>query len=150
MSAADPRSADVALLLEKNDLDLKSRYSAEHIHTASLGDLTRPDTTFLVARRSGHAVGCGAVVPIGNKTAEIRRMFVDRSARRQGIGRLLLGALEYAASELNFEMLRLETGDRQPEAVAMYESAGYRPVERYGEYLSDPHSLCFEKSLVTR
>ena len=77
-------------------------------------------------------------------------MLVDRSTRRQGVGRLLLEILEYAASELNFEALRLETGVRQPEAVALYESAGYGPIERYGEYGSDPHSLCFEKSLLTR
>ncbi len=82
--------------------------------------------------------------PSVTNTAEIKRIFVE------GIGRLLLGALEYAASELNFDVLRLETRNRQPEAVALYESVGHKPVERYGEYLSDPHSLCFEKSLVTR
>lgn len=149
VSAADPRSAAGILLLDRSDLDLESRYAPEHIDTVSPSELTQVDTIFLVARRSGQAVGCGAIVPIDHKTAEIKRMFVDLSARRQGVGRVLLEALENAASELKFDVLRLETGDRQPEAVALYVSAGYAPIVSYGEYLADRHSLCFEKRLTS-
>jgi hypothetical protein len=55
--------------------------------------------------------------------------------------------LESAAIELGYARLRLETGDRQPESIGLYESSDYYPIPRYGEYSADPHSRCFEKIL---
>jgi GNAT superfamily N-acetyltransferase len=75
-------------------------------------------------------------------------MYVTPSARRHGIGRGLLTALEQIASKFSYRTLRLETGPRQPQAIALYESHGFRRFPPYGTYASDPLSICFEKNLT--
>jgi GNAT superfamily N-acetyltransferase len=64
---------------------------------------------------------------------EVKRMFVVPDFRRYGIARRILSALESRATELGHAMVRLETGKRQPEAVCLYESSGYREIARFGE-----------------
>ena len=63
--------------------------------------------------------------------AEIKRMYVVPEARGRGLGRRLLEALEETARELGYARIRLDTGARQPHARAMYEAAGYHPIENY-------------------
>jgi GNAT superfamily N-acetyltransferase len=92
-------------------------------------------------------VACGGVCRYDGRTGEIRRMYVAPEARGRGIGRLILAALEAEAKELGYEALQLETGNLQPEAVALYLSHGFEPIERYGPYMNDERSLCFEKRL---
>jgi GNAT superfamily N-acetyltransferase len=74
-------------------------------------------------------------------------MYVRASARRRGVAAAVLAELERLATARGLTTLRLETGDRQPEAIALYESCGYRPIPAFGEYLGDPHSVCMEKRL---
>jgi GNAT superfamily N-acetyltransferase len=89
---------------------------------------------FLVAiDAAGRAVACGAVKRLDRQTAEIKRMFVAPEARGQGVARALLGALEDAARELGYARVRLDTGDRQPHAQALYPSAGYTPIRDYND-----------------
>ncbi|MGY1753922.1 GNAT family N-acetyltransferase [Blastococcus sp. SYSU D01042] len=105
----------------------------------------------LVARDDdGTALGCGALRPLGDGAAEVKRMYVVQSARGRGVGRAVLAGLEDAARAHGWSTLRLETGPRQPEAVALYRSAGYRPIDAFGVYVDDPdalHSLYFERTL---
>ena len=75
-------------------------------------------------------------------------MFVRHEHRGQGIARAILAALETRAAELGFSTLRIETGDRQPEAVSLYTSAGYTAIPPFGKYAGNPYSLCFEKRLA--
>ncbi len=132
-----------------SDQDLAGRYPPEYIHTVSTEQVARDDSVFLLARVRGVAVGCAAVVPLDKEIAEVKRMFVEAGYRGHGIGRTLLEQLEISAATLGYLTLRLETGDRQPEAGALYQAQGCCAIERYGEYVADPHSLCFEKFLVT-
>ena len=104
-----------------------------------------PDGVFVIAWRDGQAIGCGAIRPLEPGFAELKRMYVRPEARRKGVAREILAALERKAAELGYSSIRLETGDVQPEAVALYTSAGYSAVECYGEHKEDPHSRCFEK-----
>jgi GNAT superfamily N-acetyltransferase len=78
---------------------------------------------------------------------EIKRMYVEPEARGKGVGRTILRALQQCARESGYSALRLETGARQPEAIALYESEGYLPIEPYGCYRDSPLSRCFEKHL---
>lgn len=106
---------------------------------------------FLMARRDGVAVGCGAVRPLDNipgKVGEFKRIFVTASARRQGIALMLLTRLEAEARKLGYTRLCLETGTPQFEAVALYEKMGWHPIPTYGEYADDPLSVCFGKELT--
>ena len=74
-------------------------------------------------------------------------MFVRPEFRGRGVARRLLAALEAEAHRAGVRTLRLETGERQPEAIRLYESAGYRPIPPYGQFVGDPLSRCFEKNL---
>jgi GNAT superfamily N-acetyltransferase len=104
---------------------------------------------FLVAYLDELAVGCGAVRRLDDTTAEIKRMYVDASVRRRGIGRALVEALEREARLVGVTTIVLETGTRLASAINLYESMGYAHIPLFGEYVSSPNtSLCFGKSLA--
>jgi GNAT superfamily N-acetyltransferase len=103
----------------------------------------------LVAWLDGRPVGCGMLTTLAPGTCEIKRMFVTRGERGRGIGGELLRALESVAENEGFRVARLETGAMQPESIALYERNGYVRIPCFGEYVSDPRSLCFEKVLRT-
>lgn len=97
----------------------------------SLEDFERPGAVWLVLYEDGIAVGCGGLRPAGAATAEIKRMFVSANARRRGYGRRLLAELEGRAATAGFRRVGLLTADVLPEARAMYEAAGYRPIRSW-------------------
>jgi putative acetyltransferase len=146
--AAEPaRGAGVEALLRALDADLRSRYPATSVHGLDLDELDGGKGAFVVARIGGEAVGCGAVRALGPGVGEVKRMFVLRERRGRGIARRVLAALEVEALALGFSVLRLETGSRQPEALGLYESSGYARIPAFGEYATDPWSVCMEKRL---
>ena len=106
-----------------------------------------PHGVFLVAWLDGEPVGCGGWRRIDPTLGEIKRMYVVAARRGRGLSRLLLSALEDAARAEGLQRLRLETGDRQPEAVRLYESSGYTPIPGFGYYAGHPGSLTFGKGL---
>lgn len=110
-------------------------------------DFAPPGGTFVVGWEDGEPVACGGVMRYDETTGEIRRMYVAPSARGRGLSRLLLAALEDEARELGYELVRLETGDRQPEAIKLYVSSGFEPIPRFGPFVDDARSVCFEKRL---
>src|SRR3712207_2893164 len=105
------------------------------------------DARYLVAVLDGRAVGCGAVQTLDVGTAEIKRMYVCPTHRGRGVARRLLAALEDLALREGGPVLRLETGVYLPEAIALYESAGYARIPTYGQYVTNPYSVCFGKRL---
>ncbi|XKK39894.1 GNAT family N-acetyltransferase [Nocardiopsis sp. ARC36] len=103
---------------------------------------------FTVARDgSGAAVGCGGLRDLGGWVGEVKRMYVLPAARGTGAAPLVLAALEDWARGRGWTHLRLETGDRQPDAVRFYTRSGYTPIPCFGAYAGSPSSLCFEKAL---
>jgi GNAT superfamily N-acetyltransferase len=98
---------------------------------ASPSDFTPPTGAFLVIYAGGKPVAGGGLKRDEDGVAEIKRMYVVPEARRQGLGRQLLEALEDRARELGYARIRLDTGARQPHAQAMYERAGYHPIDNY-------------------
>lgn len=105
---------------------------------------------YLLAWQDGHAVGCGALREHDAFTGEVRRMFVTQAARREGVARALLAALEQQAQALGYHRLVLETGARQAPAIALYRSSGWRRIAAYGPYVGDPMSVCLGKTLARR
>lgn len=85
--------------------------------------------------------------PVVGDALEVKRVVVLPQARGRGVGRRLMGELETIAAARGAGRLVLQTGDRQPEAVALYERIGYRPIDVYPPYLDVPWSRCFEKPL---
>ena len=111
-----------------------------------------PQGAFWVARRAGDAgppvggVGLRAIDAPG--TGEVRRLWVDPAWRGQGLGRALMAALEQEAADLGHTTLRLATGDRQPEAVALYESTGWERLTADAD--AELCAIRFVKSLHVR
>ena len=94
----------------------------------------------------GRAVACGGVRTLAPGLAEVKRMYVVPAARRRGIARRLLGALEEVAASLGHTRVRLDTNAVQPEAVALYHACGYREI---GDYNGNPFAThWFEKELA--
>lgn len=92
-----------------------------------------PHGAFVLARSDGDHVACGALQHIAPGTAEIKRMWVDPTWRGVGLGRRMLAALETLALERGHARVILDTNAELAEAIAMYESSGYRPIERYND-----------------
>lgn len=151
LEPADPLGGDALQLLQDMRAEALRRYGDVIVASAPppTNALLVPRSTFLIARLGRQPVGCAALRPITVDVAEVRRMYVVHSMRRHGIGRLLVTALEQMASGFGYRAIRLETGIRQPEASALYASQGFHRIPPYGDYVSDPLSICFEKDLLT-
>lgn len=135
-----------ALVTQLND-DLRDRYSAEDTDQPWPTDLVPPGGIFLVAWLDDEPVGCGGVRRHEPGIGEIKRMYVRPDARRKGIARAVLTGVEEHARAFGYTRLILETGTQQPEAIALYESHGYQPIDPYGHYKSSPLSRCFAREL---
>lgn len=143
-----PDQPEAITLVDALDACQKPLYPPESHHGIDLGALLRPNVAFVVARDDeGHALGCGALVDEGG-WGELKRMYVQPSARRSGVARAILASLESIAAERGMAFVRLETGCLQPEALGFYERAGYRRRGPFGGYVSDPNSVFMEKRLA--
>jgi putative acetyltransferase len=143
-------SPDVSALAAAQQEEMRGLYEGE----ADIGPTREaamfepPDGVFLVTRdEDGRAVACGGVCRFDEARAELKRMYVVPESRGLGLGRRLLVALEEEARRLGYGGIVLETGDRQPEALGLYASAGYERIPCYGPYAARALSLCFEKAL---
>ncbi|RVX46376.1 acetyltransferase (GNAT) family protein [Nonomuraea polychroma] len=133
---------ELAALLDAAFEELVVRYGREGRSQVQAG------ARYLVASVDGRAVGCGAVQPVDARTGEVKRMYVVPGSRGQGIAKALLSALEDLACELGYRRLRLATGVRQPEAIALYERCAYTLTEPYGKYVDAPLTRCYQKALA--
>ncbi|MGY1735965.1 GNAT family N-acetyltransferase [Geodermatophilus sp. SYSU D00684] len=143
---------EVRRLTSAQQAELRARYDgdSEPGTPPSAADVS----VVLVARApDGTAVGCGALRALGDDVAEVKRMYVAPEARGRGVSKVVLAGLEAAARERGWTTLRLETGPRQPEAIALYEGAGYRPIPAFGAYVDAPGAGCslyYERDLAGR
>ena len=140
-----PNQPETAALIRALDAYLAPLYPPASQHGLNLQALANPDVSFAVARdESGVACGCGAVVMLDGY-AELKRMYVPAERRGQGLGRALLQFLEDHARARGCRVMRLETGIHQPEALRLYEAAGYQRCQPFGAYQPDPLSVFMEK-----
>ena len=131
---------------------MRGRYEGEADigPTREASMFVEPDGVFLVVRDdAGRAIGCGGIARFDASRGELKRMYVVPESRGLGLGRELLVALEAEAARLGYTSLVLETGDRQPEALGLYEAFGYERIPCYGIYATRELSMCFEKQLVS-
>lgn len=145
---------DVQALVTEVQAEYVARYGGPDNGPIDPTMFDAPTGAFLVAYRDEDPVAMGGwrlrpdVQRLGGtRLAEIKRMYVAPRARRQGLARLVLEHLEQTARDLGVDILVLETGIAQPEAIALYESSGYKPVEKFGHYAWSPKSRCYGKRL---
>jgi ribosomal protein S18 acetylase RimI-like enzyme len=144
---ADPGSAAAIAFLADLDEYQAGLYPAESNHLLPIEALRQPNVTFLIAEVDGQPAGCGAFVHHGDY-AEIKRMFVAHGFRGLKIGRRILDELEARIRAAGLLLARLETGVSQPEALGLYERAGYQRRGPFGSYGEDPLSVFMEKKLA--
>lgn len=139
-------STDFQTLVRLLDQDLAERDGAEHGFYAQFNkiDLIRHA---VVAYQADQPVGCGAFKEFELGTIEIKRMYVRPAHRQQGVARAVLRELEQWATKLHYTTAVLETGKRQPEAIALYERSGYAFTPNYGQYVGIDNSVCLRKPL---
>ncbi|MEU7922810.1 GNAT family N-acetyltransferase [Micromonospora zamorensis] len=105
------------------------------------------DVRYLAVVVNDRAVACGGLQSLDAETGEIKRMYVRPAYRGRGIARQLVAALEECAFRQGHSVVCLETGIYLPAAIALYTSCGYEQIPVYGEYVSNPFSVCFAKRL---
>jgi GNAT superfamily N-acetyltransferase len=101
----------------------------------------------VVLYHNNQPVACGAIKPYADKTAEVKRMYTLPEHRGKGLAAQVLAALEQWAAQLGYTTCILETGIRQPEAIALYKKCGYHLIPNYGQYAGVDNSVCFEKQV---
>jgi len=147
INTENPGQPEVRDMLARLDAYCAALYPAESNHLMDVESLMQGDVLFLVARDvDGCAVGCAALVN-RQDYGEVKRMFVDERKRGLGTGGKLLDHLVMFARMSGLSVLRLETGIHQPEAIALYERAGFVRCAPFGEYREDPLSIFMEKRL---
>ncbi|MCW2247625.1 molybdenum cofactor biosynthesis protein MoaC [Azospirillum fermentarium] len=148
IEAADPRSPDARRLITALDEALNATYDPSENYLLDVDRLAAPDMRFFLALANGVAVGCAALRIDADGYGEVKRMFVDPPARGTGVGRRLLERLEGEARGLNLPRLMLETGVKQPEALALYRAAGFHERGPFADYPPLERSVFLEKSLT--
>jgi GNAT superfamily N-acetyltransferase len=129
-------SGDGAVLAAAMRAEMRELYDGLDIDSPDMpkagpAQMNPPAGAFLVGYLDEIPVCCGGLKRLDQQACEIKRMFVAPQARRRGVARALLAAIEERARELGYTIARLDTGPRQPHAQALYEAQGYRSVESF-------------------
>jgi GNAT superfamily N-acetyltransferase len=136
-------------LLEGLTEEYTLRYGPNsEMRRAAAADFEPPQGLFVILEWEGQAVAGGGFRRRDAEQAEIKRMWTAPGWRRQGLARRVLQVLEEGARRAGYRMLVLETGLAQPEAVALYDRAGYARIPGYGYYKDSPLAVSFGKRLV--
>ena len=133
----------VALL----DEDLAIRDGEEHAFYNQFNKIQNI-ANVIVCYDDKKAIGCGAFKKYDDEKVEIKRMFTLPEYRGKSIGLRILNELEWWAAELHFSGCVLETGKKQPEAIRLYEKAGYALIKNYGQYENVENSVCMMKTIL--
>ncbi|HEX6509977.1 MAG TPA: GNAT family N-acetyltransferase [Chloroflexota bacterium] len=147
ISTERPDSADAMLLITELEAILEPLYPPESRHGLSVDRLLAEDVPFFVLRFEGTPAGCIGLKLLATDYGEVKRMYVRSAFRGRGFGLLLLNHVAEYARAHGIDLLRLETGVHQREAIGLYERMGFRRIPPFGSYREDPLSVCYEKCL---
>ena len=139
----DPGRA-LVLAMEAEIVDIY-RDREQRPHNPVLDELAADGGALIVARADGEAVGCAGLKRIDDEAAEIKRVYIQPAHRGRGLGRPLIAAVEEEARRLGYRRVRLDTGHEQPAARHIYETSGYRSIERFND--APFAAFWFEKEL---
>jgi len=142
-----PDTSDAMQLIDELEAHLEPLYPAESRHGFSVEKLLRQGVAFFVTRCDGIPAGCGGVKLFGTEYGEVKRMYVRPQFRGLGLGKRMLDHLADYSRQYRVDLLRLETGIYQIEAIGLYEQFGFHRIPPFGEYREDPNSVFFEKRL---
>ncbi len=141
-------SPDAVTLITELEAYLEPLYRVESRHGLSVARLLAENVAFFVLRTDGTPAACGGVKLYDREYGEVKRMYVRSAYRGRGFGKLMLSHLENYTRAQGIDILRLETGIHQGEAIGLYEAVGFYRIPPFGPYWDDPVSLCYEKRLT--
>lgn len=143
---SDPHSADSQRMIEQLSKELAAITGDSGKSNFTMDSLEAGRSLWALARNEkGDPIGCGAIRPLSESTAELKRMFSDRS--EPGIGNLLLAFLETSAKSMGYGEICLETRHVNHRAISFYKKHGYRIIENYGPYIGRAEAACLSKTL---
>jgi GNAT superfamily N-acetyltransferase len=150
IAVEDPETPDAQACLNAYFAELDERFAIGFDPAESrplpLDEMRAPKGLLLIARLHGEPIGCGGLKFHGSDAAEIKRMWVARSARGLGAGRRLLTELEIRAREHGAPAVQLDTNGTLTEAIAMYRASGYVQIDAFND---EPYAThWFEKQLL--
>jgi putative acetyltransferase len=146
IARTDSENRDFVELVDQLDVDLAERDGTDHAFYAQFNKINKIRYVVL-AFEGNRAVGCGAVKEYSADAMEVKRMFTVPTSRGNGVAKKILAELESWTAELGYKKCILETGKKQPEAIALYTKMGYHVIPNYGQYEGIENSVCFEKAL---
>lgn len=145
----------VQSLVDQVQQEYVQRYGGHDDSPMDPAQFAPPQGRFFVVTKDERPLAMGgwrpgpAIDDLGaSHVAEVKRMYVAPAARRSGLARLVLRTLEDSAREAGCDLLVMETGLKQPEAIALYESAGYVLVTSFGHYKRSPLSRYYGRRLT--
>lgn len=142
----DSDDKDFTELVKQLDIELARRDGADHSFYSQFNKIDKIRHA-VVLYEEEKPVACGAIREFDSRSMEVKRMYTLPEFRGKGLGSVILAALESWSAEMNYERCVLETGKRQPEAIALYQKNGYVITPNYGQYIGVENSVCFEKAL---
>ncbi len=142
----DKTNLDFQQLVKLLDADLSLRDGEDHAFYAPFNTSVNLQAV-VVAYENNQPIGCGAFKSFGDTQVEIKRMYVLPDFRGRGVAQRILHELETLARELGYTTTVLETGQKQPEAIKLYQKAGYQIIPNFGPYVNVENSVCMEKTI---
>jgi GNAT superfamily N-acetyltransferase len=136
------------LLVARVQQEYVQRYGGPDEAVVDPAEFLPPAGLFLVAEVDGVPAGCGAWRALEPGVAEIKRVYVEPGFRRRGLAQEIVALLERSTAAAEHGTVVLNTGDRQPEALALYADAGYRPVAGFGIYACSPGAVFLGKEVL--
>lgn len=145
----NPDSPEAVALINELDEYLNQLPYPDHSrHAYSIDKLLREGVKFFVAHYEGNSAACGGIKLFDAEYGEVKRMYVRPVYRGLGLGKAMLNHLAEYARERQVDLLRLETGIFQIEAIGLYDRYGFQRRPPFGGYVEDPISVYFEKSIA--
>jgi putative acetyltransferase len=142
----DSKNNDFIELIKLLDQDLCERYGELQKQYNKYNKVDYIDNV-IVIYKDKVPVACGAFKEYDENSAEIKRVFVRKENRRQGLSKQIIRELEQLARDKNYKYAVLETGIKQNEAINLYRNAGYEIIQNYGVYTGNTNSICMRKDL---
>lgn len=142
----NPAQLEVMNLIQQLDEYQESMYPPESNHLDPIDELSKSNVVFLAAYIDLEICGIGCV-KMFDDYGELKRLYVTRKYRGQGLAKALIKELESRLVENSIAVARLETGIHQQEAIGLYSRLGYSKIAPFGDYSADPLSVFMERKL---
>lgn len=147
LKRTNSKDPDFISLVAQLDVLLAERDGEDNIYYSQFNKIDQLNQV-VVIYEDDQPLACGAIKAFNQEAMEVKRMYTISTQRGKGLATKVLAELEAWTADLGYSKCVLETGKRQPEAIALYEKNGYQRRPNYGQYIGIENSICFEKAII--